>query len=59
MQNFKTIETPVLVTMLAAHNSYHGKKHSVKELIDCRKIIQLLSREIASRKAAVTRVRYT
>lgn len=59
MQNFKTIETPVLVTMLMAHTSWHGnKKHSVKELVDCRKVIQLLKLEIESRKAVLTSLLY-
>lgn len=58
MQNFKTIETPVLVTMLVAHTAYHGKKHSVKELSDCKKIIRRLNLEIESRKAVLAVVLY-
>jgi hypothetical protein len=50
MQNFKTIETPVLITMLMAHTSLcEKKKYSAKELIDCEKIIQRLNMEIESR----------
>lgn len=50
MQNYKAIETPVLITMLIAHTSWcEKKKHCTKELIDCKKVIRRLNIEIESR----------
>lgn len=50
MQEFKKIETNVLLVMMAAYSSDYGRELTECEVIDCEKTIRLLREEIASRK---------
>ncbi len=53
MQDFKTLETAVLITMVNAHSSYYGRKLTEEELSDCKFTINELQGEIESRKKRI------
>jgi hypothetical protein len=50
MQDFKNIETMVLLTMLAAHSAYHGITLTKAEMVKRKTTIGMLQEEIASRE---------
>lgn len=53
MQNFKTLETDVLTTMLIAHSAYPRRGMTKKELIACKLIVSKIQLEIQSRNKRV------
>ena len=50
MHELKSLETSVLLAMLAAHSSYYGRELTECESIDCEITIKQLHDEITSRE---------